>query len=61
MSFIVPSSAQAPPKCPPNVYVPAHPDAGAHGCVSYADINPLTEPVDLMGATRAYTLSGAAG
>jgi flagellar basal body rod protein FlgC len=28
--------------------------------VSHFDINPLTELIDMMGATRAYTLSGAA-
>ncbi len=41
-------------------YDPGHPDAGADGYVSYPDINPLTEMVDLMGATRAYGLNGAA-
>ena len=30
------------------------------GYVSYPDINPLTEMVDLMGATRAYGLNGSA-
>jgi Flagellar basal body rod FlgEFG protein C-terminal len=28
--------------------------------VSYPDINPLTEMVDLMGATRAYGLNSSA-
>jgi len=41
-------------------YDPGHPDAGADGYVSYADINPLREMVDLMGATRAYGLNGSA-
>jgi len=41
-------------------YDPGHPDAGADGYVSYPDINPLTEMVDLMGATRAYGLNGSA-
>ncbi|MGD0346351.1 MAG: flagellar basal body rod protein FlgC [Terracidiphilus sp.] len=41
-------------------YDPGHPDAGPDGYVSYPDINPLTEMVDLMGATRAYGLNGAA-
>jgi flagellar basal-body rod protein FlgC len=41
-------------------YDPGHPDADAEGYVSYPDINPLTEMVDLMGATRAYGLNGAA-
>ena len=39
---------------------PGHPDADAQGYVSYPDINPLTEMVDLMGATRAYGLNGSA-
>ncbi len=41
-------------------YDPSHPDADAEGFVSYPDINPLTEMVDLMGATRAYGLNGSA-
>jgi flagellar basal-body rod protein FlgC len=41
-------------------YDPGHPDAGNDGYVSYPDINPLTEMVDLMGATRAYGLNGSA-
>jgi flagellar basal-body rod protein FlgC len=39
---------------------PQHPDAGADGYVSYPDINPLTEMVDLMGATRAYGMNASA-
>jgi len=31
-----------------------------NGYVSYPDINPLTEMVDLMGATRAYGLNSSA-
>ncbi len=41
-------------------YDPGHPDAGPDGYVSYPSINPLTEMVDLMGATRAYGLNGSA-
>ncbi len=41
-------------------YDPGHPDAGTDGYVSYPDINPLTEMVDLMGATRAYGLNSSA-
>ena len=41
-------------------YDPGHPDAGPDGMVAYPDINPLTEMVDLMGATRAYGLNSAA-
>jgi flagellar basal-body rod protein FlgC len=41
-------------------YDPGNPDAGTDGYVSYPDINPLTEMVDLMGATRAYGLNSSA-
>lgn len=41
-------------------YDPGHPDADTNGYVSYPDINPLTEMVDLMGATRAYGLNSSA-
>ena len=41
-------------------YDPGHPDADKDGYVSYPDINPLTEMVDLMGATRAYGLNTSA-
>jgi flagellar basal-body rod protein FlgC len=41
-------------------YDPQHPDAGADGYVAYPDINPLTEMVDLMGATRSYGLNATA-
>jgi flagellar basal-body rod protein FlgC len=48
------------PSPPLKRYDPGHPDAGPDGYVEYPDINPLTEMVDLMGATRAYGLNGAA-
>lgn len=41
-------------------YDPQHPDAGPDGYVSYPDINPLTEMVDLMGATRSYGMNASA-
>jgi flagellar basal-body rod protein FlgC len=41
-------------------YDPGDPEAGPDGYVSYPDINPLTEMVDLMGATRAYGLNSSA-
>jgi flagellar basal-body rod protein FlgC len=41
-------------------YDPGNPEAGEDGYVSYPDINPLTEMVDLMGATRAYGLNSSA-
>ncbi len=36
------------------VYDPSHPDANAEGYVAYPNINPVTEMVDMMAATRAY-------
>jgi flagellar basal-body rod protein FlgC len=41
-------------------YDPQHPDAGSDGYVTYPDINPLTEMVDLMGATRSYGMNVSA-
>ena len=41
-------------------YDPGNPDAGADGYVAYPDINPLTEMVDLMGATRSYGMNASA-
>jgi len=39
---------------PPRVvFDPGHPDADAHGYVAYPNVNPITEMVDLMAATRA--------
>ena len=48
------------PSPPLKRFDPSHPDAGPDGYVSYPDINPLTEMVDLMGATRAYGLNSSA-
>lgn len=41
-------------------YDPEHPDADKNGYVTYPDINPLTEMVDMMSATRAYDLNSSA-
>lgn len=48
------------PSPPLKRYDPGHPDAGPDGYVAYPDINPITEMVDLMGATRAYGLNSSA-
>jgi flagellar basal-body rod protein FlgC len=48
------------PSPPLKRYDPGHPDADANGYVAYPDINPATEMVDLMGATRAYGLNSSA-
>jgi flagellar basal-body rod protein FlgC len=41
-------------------YDPQHPDAGPDGFVAYPNIDPLTEMVDLMGATRSYGMNASA-
>ena len=41
-------------------YEPGNPDANKEGYVAYPAINPVTEMVDLMGATRAYGLNSSA-
>src|SRR4051812_20068078 len=39
---------------PRQVYDPSHPDADVHGYVSYPNINPVSEMVQLISVTRAY-------
>ena len=41
-------------------YEPNHPDADKDGYVSYPNINPTQEMVDLMGSVRAYQLNASA-
>jgi flagellar basal-body rod protein FlgC len=41
-------------------YEPDHPDAGPDGFVTYPDVNPVEEMVDLMGATRSYEANATA-
>lgn len=41
-------------------YDPGHPDADADGYVSFPDINPAEEMVNLMGAAQAYQLNVSA-
>ncbi|MBN2695411.1 flagellar basal body rod protein FlgC [bacterium] len=36
------------------VYEPSHPDANADGYVSYPDIDPVMEMVDLISTSRSY-------
>ena len=42
------------PAAPRKVYDPGHPDADAQGYVSLPNVNPVTEMVDLIGASRTY-------
>ncbi|MGE5583801.1 MAG: flagellar basal body rod protein FlgC [Bacillota bacterium] len=39
---------------PRMVYDPSHPDADANGYVYYPDINPVSEMVNLISASRSY-------
>ena len=42
-------------RTPPRmVFDPSHPDANADGYVAYPNVDPMTETIDLMAATRAY-------
>ncbi|MDE3106329.1 MAG: flagellar basal body rod protein FlgC [Acidobacteriota bacterium] len=41
-------------------FEPQNPEADKDGYVQYPDISPLTEMVDLMGASRAYGLNASA-
>jgi len=42
------------------VYDPGHPDAGLDGFVEYPNVNPVTEMVNLIMASRAYEANVAA-
>jgi flagellar basal-body rod protein FlgC len=44
----------ADPNPPQQEYDPEHPDADADGYVSYPNINPVEEMVDMITASRAY-------
>jgi len=42
------------PSEPRRVYDPGHPDADAQGYVTLPNVNPVTEMVDLISASRSY-------
>lgn len=42
------------PAEPRRVYDPGHPDADPQGYVTLPNVNPVTEMVDLIGASRSY-------
>jgi flagellar basal-body rod protein FlgC len=42
------------PSAPRRVYDPGHPDADAQGYVTLPNVNPVTEMVDLISASRTY-------
>ncbi len=39
---------------PEKRYMPGHPDADADGYVAFPNVDPASDMVDLMGATRGY-------
>ena len=45
---------------PEKRYLPGHPDADGEGYVAFPHIDPATEMVDLMGASRGYQANVAA-
>jgi len=45
---------------PERRYLPGHPDADAQGYVAFPKINPASEMVDLMSASRSYQANVAA-
>ena len=42
------------------VYSPSHPDADAQGFVTFPNVNPIHEVVNLMTASRAYDANASA-
>lgn len=45
---------------PERRYLPGHPDADANGYVAFPKVNPASEMVDLLGASRGYEANVAA-
>jgi flagellar basal-body rod protein FlgC len=45
---------------PRRVHEPSHPQAGPDGFVSFPNVNPLTEMVDMLSTTRAYEANATA-
>ncbi len=41
-------------------YEPGHPEANSQGYVAYPNVDPVTEMVDLMSASRSYEANAAA-
>lgn len=51
---------QADPTPGKRVYSPGHPDADPQGFVSLPNVNPISEVVNLMSASRAYEANASA-
>ncbi len=54
LSGVEPVAIVEDPSALRTVYDPNHPDADEDGYVHYPNVNPVTEMVDMMTATRAY-------
>jgi flagellar basal-body rod protein FlgC len=48
------------PAPPRQVYDPGHPDADANGIVSYPNVEPTREMIDMLNASRAYEANAVA-
>jgi len=48
------------PDAPRRAYLPGHPHADADGFVSFPNVSPLVEMVDMMATTRAYEANATA-
>lgn len=51
------TAIQQDPTAVRETYDPKHPDAGADGYVRYPEIEPVSEIIDMMAASRAYEAS----
>ncbi|MEO6867450.1 MAG: flagellar basal body rod protein FlgC [Gaiellales bacterium] len=54
LSGVEPVAIVEDPSALRTVYDPQHPDADEDGYVHFPNVNPVTEMVDMMTATRAY-------
>jgi len=57
---LVAATVEANQAAPQQVYEPNHPDADAHGFVSYPGVDSATEMVNIMSAMRSYEANVAA-
>jgi flagellar basal-body rod protein FlgC len=48
------------PDAPRRAYLPGHPHADADGFVSFPNVSPMVEMVDMLATTRAYEANATA-
>lgn len=53
-SLLPEATVQVKSSVPRMIHDPGHPDADARGFVSYPDVNPVSEMVQLIAVTRSY-------